>query len=205
MERVPAWFGRLTPDPSAPEDIRARNAEVAERTGFLPNVFGALSWRPAEYRAFFGYHDALMEAPASLTKAERELIVVATSAANSCLYCVVAHGAILRIRAHDATIADRVAIDPERAELSARQLAIVRFALKVANQANRIEPADFAPLYEVGLDDDDIWLIGAIAAFFALSNRLAGFARIVPNAEFYELGRDGARTESGPTPPTRAS
>jgi uncharacterized peroxidase-related enzyme len=187
--RVPNWFERVEPDPNAPEDVRARNDAVAERTGFLPNIFGALSWRPAEYRAFFGYHDALMEAPGSLTKAERELIVVATSAGNHCLYCVVAHGAILRIRAHDPTIAERVSIDPGRAGLDERALRILAFAFKVRDEAYAITPDDFEPLYEVGLDDDDIWLVGAITAFFALSNRLAGFAKILPNTEFYTLGR----------------
>lgn len=189
MTRVPEWFGRVEPDPGAPDDVRARNEAVAERTGFLPTIFSALSWRPDEYRAFFSYHDALMEIPSGLTKAERELIVVATSAGNHCLYCVVAHGAILRIRAHDPTIADRVVVDPLRAGLDERSLAIVRFAFKVRDDANAITPEDFAPLYEVGLDDTDIWLVGAITAFFALSNRLAGFAKILPNPEFYAMGR----------------
>jgi uncharacterized peroxidase-related enzyme len=187
--RVPNWFERVEPDPNAPEDVRARNDAVAERTGFLPNIFGALSWRPAEYRAFFGYHDALMEAPGSLTKAERELIVVATSAGNHCLYCVVAHGAILRIRSKNPTIADQVSVDPERSDLTERERRILRFAFKVGDDANAIGPEDMAPLNEVGLGDEEIWLIGAITAFFALSNRLAGFAKILPNPEFYAMGR----------------
>jgi uncharacterized peroxidase-related enzyme len=187
--RVPNWFERVEPDPNAPEDVRARNDAVAERTGFLPNIFGALSWRPAEHRAFFGYHDALMEAPGSLTKAERELIVVATSAGNHCLYCVVAHGAILRIRSKNPTIADQVSVDPERSDLTERERRILRFAFKVRDDANAIGPEDMAPLNEVGLGDEEIWLIGAITAFFALSNRLAGFAKILPNPEFYAMGR----------------
>jgi uncharacterized peroxidase-related enzyme len=142
-----------------------------------------------EYRAFFAYHDALMETPAGLSKAERELIVVATSAGNHCLYCVVAHGAILRIRSKNPTIADQVSVDPERSDLTERERRILRFAFKVRDDANAIGPEDMAPLNEVGLGDEEIWLIGAITAFFALSNRLAGFAKILPNPEFYAMGR----------------
>jgi len=188
-ERVPAWFGRNTRDPDAPADLGERMDAVLAKTGFLPNVFAALSWFPEEFRAFFAYHDALMECEAGLTKAEREMIVVATSAANHCTYCVVAHGAIYRIRSKHAWISDQVAIDFERAELPERQKAILRFAHRVSLHPETVAPEHFAPLYEAGLDDGDIWLVGAITAFFALSNRMAGFARILPNDEFYLMGR----------------
>lgn len=174
---------------SLPDDIRERILAVQEKSGFVPNVFLALAHRPDEFRAFFAYHDALMEKPGGLSKAEREMIVVATSAANNCLYCVVAHGAILRIRAKNPRLADQLATNYRRAEIGPRQQAMLDYALKVALQAAEVGEADFATLRGHGFDDADIWDIGAIAAFFAMSNRLANFASIRPNEEFYLLGR----------------
>ena len=177
-----------------PEDIRARILQVQEKSGFIPNVFLAFARRPAEWRAFFDYHDALM-APetagrtSGLSKGERELIVTATSAANQCLYCVVAHGAILRIYEKNPQLADQVAINYKKADLSPRQRALLDFAMKVASQSHAIEEADFAPLHAHGLDDEDIWDVAAITAFFGLSNRMASFAGMLPNPEFYLLGR----------------
>jgi uncharacterized peroxidase-related enzyme len=176
-----------------PEDIRARILAVQEKVGFVPNVFLALAHRPAEWRAFVAYHDALMEvepdARRTLTKAEREMIVVATSGANDCLYCVVAHGAILRIRAKNPLIADQLAVNPRRAELAPRQQAMIEFALKVALESHRIGEADFEALRAHGFTADDVWDIAAIAAFFAMSNRLANVAAMRPNDEFYLMGR----------------
>ena len=172
-----------------PDDIRQRILEVQERSGFVPNVFLALAHRPDEFRAFFAYHDALMLKPSGLTKGEREMIVVATSAANHCLYCVVAHGAILRIHEKNPQIPDQIATDSTKAGLSRRQRAMLAFADKVAQQAHAVEDADFAALYAVGFSHEDAWDIGAIAAFFALSNRMAGLLRMMPNPEFYLLGR----------------
>lgn len=172
-----------------PEDIRNRILAVQEKAGFVPNVFLALAHRPAEFRAFFAYHDALMDSDVGLTKAEREMIVVATSGANDCLYCVVAHGAILRIRAKNPRVADQVAIDLGKAEITPRQKAMLDFALKVALRASQVDEADFAALRAHGFDDQAIWDIGAITAFFAMSNRLAGFTALRPNAEFYAMGR----------------
>ncbi len=172
-----------------PEDIRARILAVAEKSGFIPNVFLALAHRPDEFRAFFAYHDALMERPGNLSKAEREMIVVATSGANQCQYCVVAHGAILRIRAKDPRIADQVAVNYRKADITARQQAMLDFALKVATRAHEVGDADLAGLAAHGFTEADAWDIGAIAAFFALSNRLANLASIRPNDEFYTLGR----------------
>jgi uncharacterized peroxidase-related enzyme len=174
---------------SLPEDIRARILAVQEKSGFVPNVFLALAHRPDEFRAFFAYHDALMERPGGLTPADREMIVVATSGVNDCQYCVVAHGAILRIRAKNPRVADQVAVNHRKAEITPRQRAMLDFALKVATRSGEIEDADFAPLREHGFAEEDIWDIGAIAAFFAMSNRLANFASIAPNEEFYLLGR----------------
>lgn len=173
-----------------PEDIRARILEVQEKAGFVPNVFLALAHRPAEWRAFFAYHDTLMlkETPA-LSKAEREMIVVATSATNACLYCVVAHGALLRIYDKDPLIADQVAINPHKAGLSPKRRAMLDFALKVAHEAKDIGDSDFVALRAQGFDDEDIWDIGAIAAFFGLSNRMASMLAMPPNAEFYLMGR----------------
>lgn len=171
-------------------DIRARVEEVGHRSGFIPNVFLALARRPAEFRAFFAYHDALMEKEGGLTRAEREMIVVVTSAAADCTYCVIAHGAILRLRAKDPLIADQVAINYRVAPLGARARAICEAAIKVATRAAEMSGPDYASLRAVGLDDEDIWDLVGIAAFFALSNRLASGLGISPNPEFYVLGRD---------------
>jgi uncharacterized peroxidase-related enzyme len=173
-----------------PDDIRARILAVQEKSGFIPNVFLVLARRPDEFRAFFAYHDALMEKPGGLTKAEREMIVVATSGANNCQYCVVAHGAILRIRARDPLIADQVAVNYRKADLTPRQRAILDFAMKVAIEADAVEDHDFAALAGHDLTDEDAWDIVAISAFFAMSNRLANALSISPNAEFYSLGRE---------------
>lgn len=172
-----------------PEDIRARILEVQEKAGFVPNVFLVLARRPDEFRAFFAYHDALMLKEGGLSKAEREMIVVATSAANQCLYCVVAHGAILRIHDKDPLIADQVAVNHRKADLSPRRRAMLDFAMKVSLHSAEIEDADFARLREQGFTDEDAWDIAAIAAFFAMSNRLANMASQRPNAEFYLMGR----------------
>ncbi len=188
--KVPEWFGRTEIAPNLPHDIEEIINDVAERSGFIPNVFSALSHMPAEFRAFFGYHDALMGKTGFLSRAEKEMIVVATSSANSCTYCVVAHGAILRIRSKSSSISELVTVDYKLAGLPDRQIAILDFAMKVALEAHRIVESDFEPLYSAGLDDRDIWEVGAIAAFFAMSNRIAGFARILPNSEFHAMGRD---------------
>jgi uncharacterized peroxidase-related enzyme len=172
-----------------PEDIRAMLLAVQEKAGFIPNVFLALAHRPAEFRAFFAYHDALMEKEGGLTKAEREMIVVATSGTNNCQYCVVAHGAILRIRAKNPLIADQVAVNYRKADITPRQSAMLEFAMKVALDSGAIVDADFAPLRAHGFSDEDIWDIAAIAAFFALSNRMANFTSMRPNDEFYLMGR----------------
>jgi uncharacterized peroxidase-related enzyme len=172
-----------------PEDIRVRMLEVQEKAGFIPNVFVTLAHRPAEFRAFFAYHDALMLKKGGLTKAEREMIVVATSGMNDCLYCIIAHGAILRIYAKNPFIADQIATDYRQADITPRQKAMLAFALKVARKASEIVDDDFANLRPHGFSDEDIWDIGAIAAFFALSNRMAGLIAMRPNDEFYLLGR----------------
>jgi uncharacterized peroxidase-related enzyme len=172
-----------------PQDLRERILAVQEKSGFVPNVFLALAHRPAEFRAFFAYHDALMEKEGGLTKAEREMIVVATSGANDCQYCVVAHGAILRVRARNPLIADQVAVNYRKADITPRERAMLDFAMKVALDSGRIGEGDFPPLRVHGFSDEDIWDIAAIAAFFALSNRLANFASMRPNDEFYLLGR----------------
>ena len=172
-----------------PDDIRARILEVQQKAGFVPNVFVTLAHRPDEFRAFFAYHDALMLKESGLTKAEREMIVVATSGANDCLYCIVAHGAILRIYAKDPLVADQVAVNYRKADVTPRQKAMLAFALKVATRSQEIEDDDFAALREHGFDDEDMWDIGAIAAFFALSNRMANLISMRPNDEFYSLGR----------------
>ena len=174
----------------APQDIRERIAAVQEKSGFVPNVFLALMRRPDEFRAFFAYHDALMEKPGGLSKAEREMIVVATSGLNNCQYCVVAHGAILRIRAKNPLIADQVAVNFRKADLSPRQKAMLDFALKVAGRSHEIEEADYEALRAHGFTDDDAWDIAAIAALFAMSNRLANAFSIRPNDEFYAMGRE---------------
>ncbi|MCG2592940.1 peroxidase-related enzyme [Ramlibacter sp. XY19] len=173
-----------------PEDMRARILEVQEKSGFVPNVFLALARRPAEWRAFFAYHDALMlKEEGSLTKGEREMIVTATSAANKCLYCVVAHGAILRIYEKKPLVADQVAVNYRKADITPRQRAMLDFAMKVCLRSDEIEEADFAALKPHGFEDEDIWDIAAITAFFGLSNRMASFSNMMPNAEFYLMGR----------------
>lgn len=173
-----------------PEDIRAKIEEVQAKAGFIPNVFLTLAHRPEEFRAFFAYHDALMlRRDSSLSKAEREMIVVATSGANDCQYCVVAHGAILRIYAKNPLIADQLAVNYRKADITPRQRAMLDYALKVALRAQEIDEADFAALREHGFDDEDIWDIGGIAAFFGMSNRLANMTSMRPNDEFYALGR----------------
>ena len=173
-----------------PDDIRAKVLEAQEKAGFVPNVFLALARRPAEWRAFFAYHDALMlKEEGSLSKGEREMIVTATSAVNQCLYCVVAHGAILRIYEKQPLLADQVAVNYRKADITPRQRAILDFAMKVCQRSQDIEDADFAALHAHGLDDEDIWDIAAITAFFGLSNRMASFAGMQPNPEFYLMGR----------------
>ena len=172
-----------------PDDIRARIEVIHEKTGFVPNVFLALAHRPGELRAFFAYHDELMNKASGLTKTEREMIVVATSSANDCHYCVIAHGAILRVRAKDPMIADQVAVNYRKADLTARQIAMLDFALQVCNGAAMLNGDDFDTLHHHGFSDDDIWDIGAIAAFFAMSNRLANLISLRPNDEFYMMGR----------------
>ena len=172
-----------------PEDIRARMLEVQEKAGFIPNVFLTLAHRPDEFRAFFAYHDALMLRDSGLTKAEREMIVVATSGANQCPYCIIAHGAILRVYAKNPLVADQVAINYRKADISERQKAMLEFALKVATRSAELVDADYAALGAHGFSDEDIWDIGGIAAFFALSNRMADVIGMRPNDEFYLIGR----------------
>ncbi|MHB8267790.1 peroxidase-related enzyme [Bradyrhizobium sp.] len=172
-----------------PADIRDRILAVQEKSGFVPNVFLTLAYRPDEFRAFFAYHDALMDKDSGLTKAEREMIVVATSSANQCHYCVVAHGAILRIRAKNPQIADQVAINYRKADITPRQRAMLDFAMKVSRAAEEISEQDFADISRHGFSDDDIWDIAAISAFFALSNRMANVTGMRPNDEFYMMGR----------------
>jgi uncharacterized peroxidase-related enzyme len=174
---------------AVPEDIRARILKVQEKSGFIPNVFLMLAYRPDEFRAFMAYHDALMDKEGGLTKAEREMIVVATSAANQCQYCVVAHGAILRVRARNPLLADQIASNYRKADITPRQRAMLDFAMKVAQQAQAVDEADSFALREHGFGDEDIWDIAAIAAFFAMANRLANFTSLRPNDEFYTLGR----------------
>ncbi|MEZ5797574.1 MAG: peroxidase-related enzyme [Paracoccaceae bacterium] len=172
-----------------PQDIRDRILAVQEKSGFVPNVFLTLAHRPDEFRAFFAYHDALMDKPGNLTKAEREMIVVATSSANQCQYCVVAHGAILRIRAKNPLIADQVAINYRKADITPRQKAMIDFGMKVSARAYEVDDADMAALKDHGFTKEDIWDIAAIAAFFGMSNRLANVTSMRPNDEFYNLGR----------------
>jgi uncharacterized peroxidase-related enzyme len=177
-----------------PEDIRAKILEVQEKAGFIPNVFLGFARRPAEWRAFFAYHDALMlpestGRTSNLTKGDREMIVTTTSAANNCLYCVVAHGAILRIYEKKPLVADQVAVNYKKADITPRQRAMLDFAMKVCQQSHNIEDADFAALHAHGFDDEDAWDIAAITAFFGLSNRMASFSGMQPNPEFYLMGR----------------
>ena len=172
-----------------PEDIRARMLDVQEKAGFIPNVFLTLAHRPDEFRAFFAYHDALMERESGLTKAEREMIVVATSGANDCHYCIVAHGAILRIYAKNPLLADQVAANYRKADITPRQKAMLAFALKVSLSSSELVDDDYAAVRVHGFSEEDIWDIGAIAAFFALSNRMADLVGMRPNEEFFALGR----------------
>jgi uncharacterized peroxidase-related enzyme len=172
-----------------PEDIRARIETVQEKSGFIPNVFLMLAYRPEEFRAFMAYHDTLMDKPGGLSKAEREMIVVAISAHNQCQYCVIAHGAILRIRAKNPLIADQIAANFRKADITPKQRAMLEFALKVTQRANEVEEADSALLRDQGFSEDDIWDIAAIAAFFGMSNRMANFTSLRPNTEFYAMGR----------------
>lgn len=177
-----------------PEDIRSKILETQEKVGFVPNVFLGFARRPAEWRAFFSYHDALMlpesvGRTSNLTKGDREMIVTTTSAANSCLYCVVAHGAILRIYEKKPAVADQVAVNYKKADITPRQSAMLDFAMKVCLQSHAIDDADFAALYAFGFDAEDAWDIAAITAFFGLSNRMASFSGLQPNAEFYLMGR----------------
>src|SRR5271165_5478340 len=176
-----------------PKDVRERIEAVQEKSGFAPNVFLALARRPDEFRAFFAYHDALMEKPGNLSKAEREMIVVATSGLNVCQYCVVAHGAILRIRAKNPLLADQVAINYRKADITPRQRAMLDFAVKVAARSHEIDDSDYAALAEHGFSDEEAWDIAAIAALFALSNRLANAFAIRPNDAFYAMGREPRR------------
>ena len=176
-----------------PEDVRARILAVEEKAGFIPNVFLVLARRPEEFRAFFAYHDALMERESGLTPAEKEMIVVATSALNDCLYCVVAHGAILRVRTKDPLIADEIAVNWRKAPLSARERAMLAFATKVATRSAEVEERDYEALRAEGFSDEDIWDIIAITALFALSNRFANATGMRPNAEFFTLGREPRR------------
>lgn len=178
---------------SLPKDMRERMLAVKEKAGFIPNVFLALAHRPAEFRAFFDYHDALMEKQSGLTKAEREMIVVATSGANRCPYCVVAHGAILRIRAKNPQISEQVATNHAHAEITPRQKAMLDFAMRVSLEPDAIDDYDFDELKAMGFSDEDIWDIGAVAALFALSNRMAHLVAMRPNDEFYSMGREGKK------------
>ncbi len=174
---------------SLPEDIRQRILAVQEKAGFIPNVFLTLAHRPDEFRAFFDYHDALMLRDSGLSKAEREMIVVATSGANSCLYCVVAHGAILRIYQKNSLIAEQVALNYREADITPRQKAMLAFAMKVATDSVALVEEDFEELDRHGFNREDVWDIGAIAAFFALSNRMANLISMRPNSEFYGMAR----------------
>jgi uncharacterized peroxidase-related enzyme len=173
-----------------PDDIREKILAVQAKAGFVPNVFLALAHRPGEFRAFFAYHDALMERQSGLSKAEMEMIVVATSNDNRCQYCVVAHGAVLRIRAKNSLIADQVAVNYRKADITDRQKAMLDFAMKVSNDAGSLDRADFDVLRGHGFSEEDIWDIAAITAFFGLSNRMANFLFMRPNAEFYAMGRE---------------
>jgi 4-carboxymuconolactone decarboxylase len=190
MTQAPAISRFPVPDlADMPDDIRSRILAVQEKSGFIPNVFLVLAHRPDEFRAFFAYHDALMDKPGNLTKAEREMIVVATSNLNQCQYCVVAHGAILRIRAKDPLVADQVAVNYRKADISDRQKAMLDFAVRVSAEAQKVSESDFATLRSHGFTEEDIWDIAAISAFFGLSNRLANVTSMRPNTEFYAMGR----------------
>ena len=190
----------VPPVDTLPDDIRTRIEEVGEKSGFVPNVFRVLAHRPDEFRAFFAYHDALMEKESGLSKGEREMIVVVTSSMNSCLYCVVAHGAIVRIREKNPRLAEQLATDYTRADISERQMAMLDFACLVSDQAAEVSEDDLEELREQGFSTEDIWDIGAIAAFFALSNRMAGLTDMMPNDEFYQLGRNQTPSPDKPKP-----
>lgn len=172
-----------------PEDIKTRILAVQEKAGFVPNVFLALAHRPAEFRAFFAYHDALMEKESGLSKADMEMIVTATSAENNCQYCVIAHGAVLRIRAKDPLVADQVATNYLKADITDRQKVMLDFAMQVCHAADTVSDEDFNLLKDHGFSDEDIWDIAGITAFFGMSNRMANFASMRPNDEFYKMGR----------------
>lgn len=172
-----------------PEDIKAMILGVQEKAGFIPNVFLTLAHRPDEFRAFMAYHDALMEKDSGLTKSDREMIIVVTSNDNGCQYCVVAHGAILRIRAKNPTLSDQVAVNYRKADITPRQMAMLAFAMKVSNDSRAICDADFEALRTHGFNDEDIWDIAGVTAFFGLSNRMANFMSMRPNDEFYMMGR----------------
>ncbi len=185
-----------------PDDIRAKVLEVQAKAGFVPNVFLGLARRPAEWRAFFAYHDALMDPESvgrssNLSKGDREMIVTTTSAANQCLYCVVAHGALLRIYEKKPLVADQVAVNHRKADITPRQRAMLDFAMKVCQRSHEISDDDIAPLHAHGFDDEDIWDIAAITAFFGLSNRIASFSGMQPNPEFYLMGRVPKEKKAG--------
>ncbi len=189
-DQKPASTRFASPDiATLPDDIRERILAVQEKSGFIPNVFLVLARRPDEFRAFFAHHDALMDKPGNLTKAEREMIVVATSNLNQCEYCVVAHGAILRIRAKNPLIADQVAINYRKADITPRQKAMLAFAIKVSMRAYEVDDSDYETLKGHGFDEEDVWDIAAISAFFGMSNRLANATSMRANEEFYNLGR----------------
>jgi uncharacterized peroxidase-related enzyme len=188
MTEAVSRFGHVELE-DMPDDLRVRVGAVAEKSGFVPNVFRALARRPAELRAFLDYHDALMDSDDGLSKAERELVVVATSGANHCTYCIVAHGAILRVRTKDPEIADRVASNPWGVELSRRERAIVDLALLIATDSAALTEAELDDARAAGLTDEEIWDVGAITALFAMSNRLAHLTALRPNPEFYLMGR----------------
>ena len=171
-------------------DMRLMLEEIQEKTGFIPNVFMALAHRPDELCAFVAYHDALMKRDSGLSKAEREMIVIATSAENSCLYCIISHGAILRIYSKHPTLSDQIAANYRKADLTDRQKAMLDFAVKICNRSAEVEDEDFAELHAHGFSDEDIWDIGAITALFALSNRMANLTSMLPNDEFYNMARD---------------
>ena len=195
MSNIPAALPKISRYPvpelaDLPQDMRERILAVQEKSGFVPNVFLALAHRPAEWRAFMAYHDALLvKDTGSLTKGEREMVIVATSAANQCLYCVVAHGAILRIYEKKPLVADQVAVNHRKADISPRQHAMLDFAMKVCLRSHEVDEADFTTLHGHGFDDEDIWDIAAITGFFGLSNRLANVSAMRPNDEFYLMGR----------------
>lgn len=187
---TPAISRYPTPDINdLPEDIQSRILAVQEKSGFVPNVFLVLAHRPEEFRAFFAYHDALMERQSGLSKADMEMIVTATSGENGCQYCVIAHGAILRIRAKNPLIADQVATNYRKADITPRQKAMLDFAMKVSGDAKSVADSDFETLHSHEFSDEDIWDIAGITSFFGLSNRMANFTSMRPNDEFYSMGR----------------